>query len=65
MVAILTFFLLVAVVLGVVACGGNGVPDVAIRVSPLPEGYEEFDARNGGWAYVDAGQLVVYGAGIE
>lgn len=38
---------------------------VALRVNPMPEGYEEFDAMNGGWAYVDAGQLVVYGKGIE
>ena len=38
---------------------------VAMRINPMPEGYEEFDALNGGWAYVDAGQLVVYGKGIE
>lgn len=38
---------------------------VAIRVNPMPEGYEEFDAMNGGWAYVDAGQLVLYGHGID
>jgi hypothetical protein len=37
---------------------------VAIRINPMPEGYEEFDARNGGWAYLEAGQLVVYGKGI-
>jgi hypothetical protein len=38
---------------------------VAIRINPTPNGYEQFDATNGGWAYVDAGQLVVYGNGIE
>jgi hypothetical protein len=38
---------------------------VALRVNPMPEGYEEFDAMNGGWAYVDAGQLVIYGKGID
>ena len=38
---------------------------IAIRVNPMPEGYEEFDHMNGGWAYVDAGQLILYGAGIE
>ncbi|MEW6753211.1 MAG: GEGP motif-containing diheme protein [Candidatus Latescibacterota bacterium] len=38
---------------------------VALRVDPMPAGVEEFDARNGGWAFVDAGQLVVYGQGIE
>jgi hypothetical protein len=45
--------------------GGMVRAVVAIRINPMPEGYEEFDARNGGWAYVDAGQLVVYGKGIE
>ena len=38
---------------------------VAIRVNPMPSGVEEFDAINGGWAYVDAGQLVLYGHGIQ
>ena len=38
---------------------------VAIRVNPMPEGYEEFDHMNGGWAYVDAKELIVYGKGIE
>ena len=37
---------------------------IAIRVNPVPEGFEEFDHMNGGWAFVDAGQLVLYGAGI-
>lgn len=38
---------------------------VALRVNPMPEGYEDLDAMNGGWAYVDAGQLVLYGYGID
>jgi hypothetical protein len=38
---------------------------VAIRINPMPEGYEEFDPRNGGWAYAEAGQLVVYGNRID
>ena len=38
---------------------------VAIRVNPMPEGFEEFDAMNGGWAYAGARQLVIYGRGIE
>jgi len=38
---------------------------IAIRVNPMPEGVEGFDYMNGGWAYIDAGQLVLYGAGIE
>ena len=39
--------------------------DRAIRVNPMPAGFEVFDAMNGGWAYVDAGQLVLYGHGID
>ena len=38
---------------------------IALRVDPMPEGVEEFDRANGGWAYVDAEQLVVYGHGVE
>ncbi len=37
---------------------------IAIRIDPMPEGFEEFDYKNGGWAYVDAGQLIIYGHGI-
>ncbi len=37
---------------------------VAIRVNPLPAGYEEFDWKNGGWAIVTKGQLLVYGTGV-
>jgi hypothetical protein len=38
---------------------------VAVRVNPLPGGYEDFDHYNGGWAYIDAESLIVYGHGIE
>lgn len=38
---------------------------MAIRINPMPAGYEEFDYTNGGWAYIDAEQLVVYGLGIN
>ncbi|HOX42114.1 MAG TPA: hypothetical protein PK668_00880 [Myxococcota bacterium] len=38
---------------------------IAIRVNPLPAGVEDFDYRNGGWAYVDAAQLLVYGFGVR
>jgi hypothetical protein len=38
---------------------------VAIRVNPMPEGYEDFDYQNGGWAYIDGHAILVYGAGIE
>jgi hypothetical protein len=38
---------------------------VAIRVDPMPTGYEPFDwVSAGGWAYVNAKQLVVYGTGV-
>jgi hypothetical protein len=34
---------------------------IAIRIDPMPVGVEEFDYMNGGWAYADAGELIVYG----
>jgi hypothetical protein len=37
---------------------------VAIRIDPMPAGVEEFDYMNGGWAYVDAGRLIIYGHGV-
>lgn len=38
---------------------------IAIRVNPLPAGYEDFDAKNGGWAYIENSTLVIYGNGIQ
>jgi len=38
---------------------------VAVRVNPLPAGYEEFDWKNGGWALIERGALIVYGAGVS
>jgi hypothetical protein len=38
---------------------------VAIRIDPMPAGVEEFDYRNGGWAYIDAGELIVYGHNVR
>jgi hypothetical protein len=38
---------------------------VAIRINPMPPGYEDFDSKNGGWAYVSSGTLIVYGYGIR
>ncbi len=38
---------------------------IAIRVNPLPAGYEDFDYANGGWAYIDSKELLVYGFGVE
>lgn len=37
---------------------------IAIRVNPLPAGVEDFDYKNGGWAYVSNSSLIVYGHGI-
>jgi hypothetical protein len=38
---------------------------VAIRIDPMPLGVEEFDFMNGGWAYIEAGQLIIYGYGVR
>ena len=38
---------------------------IAIRIEPMPVGVEEFDYMIGGRAYVDAGQLTIYGHGIQ
>jgi hypothetical protein len=37
---------------------------IAIRVNPLPAGYEDFDYQNGGWAFIDSRELLVYGFGV-
>jgi len=37
---------------------------VAIRVNPMPAGYEDFDYRNGGWAFVANQTVAVYGYGV-
>jgi hypothetical protein len=38
---------------------------IAIRIDPMPAGVEEFDYMNGGWAYINAGQSIIYGHGVE
>ena len=38
---------------------------IAIRVNPLPAGHEDFDHRNGGWAFVENASIVVYGFGVR
>jgi hypothetical protein len=38
---------------------------VAIRINPAPEGYQEFDYMNGGWACINRGQVIAYGKGIK
>jgi len=38
---------------------------IAIRIDPMPAGVEEFDYMNGGWAYIDAGQLIIYGHNVR
>ncbi|MFO8055927.1 MAG: GEGP motif-containing diheme protein [bacterium] len=37
---------------------------VIIRIQPMPTGCEEFDINNGGWALIDAGELLIYGHGV-
>lgn len=37
---------------------------IAIRLNPMPAGFEEFDYKNGGWAYVDSKSVILYGFGI-
>ncbi|MGD0483414.1 MAG: GEGP motif-containing diheme protein [Gemmatimonadales bacterium] len=38
---------------------------IAVRVNPVPAGHEDFDARNGGWAFVENASVVVYGFGVR
>ncbi|MBM3317744.1 MAG: hypothetical protein FJY75_07810 [Candidatus Eisenbacteria bacterium] len=38
---------------------------VAVRLNPIPAGYEELDWKNGGWAMIAKSQLLVYGAGVR
>lgn len=38
---------------------------IAIRIDPMPAGVEEFDYMNGGWAYIDAKQLIIYGHNVR
>ena len=38
---------------------------IAIRIDPMPEGVEEFDYMNGGWAYTDGKQLIIYGHNVQ
>lgn len=38
---------------------------IAIRVDPMPAGVEEFDYINGGWAYINANQLIIYGHNVK
>ena len=34
-----------------------------IRVNPMPEGYEEFDWKNG-WSLIEDGKVIIYGQGV-
>ncbi|MFH1279246.1 MAG: GEGP motif-containing diheme protein [Candidatus Eisenbacteria bacterium] len=38
---------------------------VILRIEPMPEGCEEFDIINGGWAMVDAEEILIYGHGVN
>ncbi len=37
---------------------------VIIRINPMPEGCEEFDIINGGWAMIDAAVILIYGHNV-
>ncbi len=37
---------------------------IAVRVNPLPAGYEDFDYKYGGWAHVKDTTVLVYGHGV-
>jgi len=37
---------------------------VIIRINPMPEGCEEFDILNGGWAMIDEGAILIYGHNV-
>jgi hypothetical protein len=37
---------------------------VIIRINPMPEGCEEFDIINGGWAMIDEESILIYGHGV-
>ena len=37
---------------------------VILRINPIPPGCEEFDVINGGWAMVDAEEILIYGQGV-
>jgi hypothetical protein len=38
---------------------------VAVRVDPLPAGLEDLDWGRGGWAWLERGELLVYGRGVD
>jgi len=38
---------------------------MAIRVDPMPAGVEEFDYKNGGWAYINSKELIIYGNNVK
>jgi hypothetical protein len=37
---------------------------VILRINPMPAGFEEFDIANGGWAMIDAEEILIYGHGV-
>ncbi|MGC4115515.1 MAG: hypothetical protein QM765_13115 [Myxococcales bacterium] len=37
---------------------------VVVRINPLPAGYEDIDAKNRGWAFVENATVMVYGYGV-
>jgi len=38
---------------------------VILRIQPMPDGCEEFDLINGGWAMIQDQSLLIYGHGVS
>ncbi len=36
-----------------------------IRIDPMPDRFEEFDAMNAGWSYLESRRIVIYGHGVQ
>ncbi len=37
---------------------------VAMRLNPMPEAYEEFDWKNGGYSLLEKKMIMIYGHGV-
>jgi hypothetical protein len=35
-----------------------------IRINPMPEGYEEYDWKNG-WSLIEDKKIIIYGHGVS
>ena len=45
--------------------GGMNKGAIIIRINPVPDGCEEFDIMNGGWALIDEESILIYGHNVE